>query len=46
LQEHYYVVLLDPDGWVIVPADDDFEAIIAFGKGSFSREEYARSSYE
>jgi hypothetical protein len=42
----YYVVLLDPDGWVIVPADDSFEAIIAFGKGSFSREEYARSPYE
>jgi len=39
----YYVVLLNPSGWVIVPADDRFEAIIAFGEGSFSREEYARS---
>jgi hypothetical protein len=26
-----------------VPADDSFEAIIAFGQGSFSREEYAQS---
>jgi hypothetical protein len=39
----YYVVLLDPDGWVVIPADDSYEAIIAFGQGSFSREEYARS---
>jgi hypothetical protein len=38
----YYLVLLD-QGWVIVPADDNFEAIIAFGQGSFSREEYALS---
>ena len=39
----YYAVLLNPSGWVIVPAHDSFEAIIAFGQGSFTREEYARS---
>lgn len=27
----YYVVFLDPSGWVVVPADDRLEAIRAFG---------------
>jgi hypothetical protein len=40
----YYIVLLEPEGWVIVPADDNYEAVIAFGQGSFSREEYVKSS--
>jgi len=26
----YYVVLLNPGGWVVVPADDAFEPILAF----------------
>ena|GEM_PF-6286061 len=39
----YYLALLEQDGWVIVPGDDGYEAIIAFGEGSFSREEYELS---
>jgi len=39
----YYVVQLYPSGWVIVPAHDSFEAIIAFGQGSFTREEFVSS---
>ncbi|MDR0580560.1 MAG: C10 family peptidase [Holosporaceae bacterium] len=39
----YYIVLLAPDGWVAVPADDAFEPIMAFGEGIFTREEYVNS---
>jgi len=39
----FYAVLLEPCGWVIVPAHDSFEAIIAFGQGSFTREEFVSS---
>jgi hypothetical protein len=39
----YYIAFLEPNGWVAVPADDSLKAIIAFGQGSFPREEYAHS---
>ena|GEM_PF-4518870 len=28
----YYVVFLDPNGWVIIAADDQFEPVLAFGR--------------
>ena len=27
----YYAVFLEPKGWIIIPADDSYEAILAFG---------------
>lgn len=39
----YYVVFLEPTGWVVVPADDRLEAIRAFGKGSPSAKEFDTS---
>ena len=31
-----YVFFLDPNGWVVVPADDAFEPILAFGSGKLT----------
>jgi hypothetical protein len=39
----YYVVFLNPTGWVIVPADDTFEPILAFGAGKLTPELYETS---
>ena len=36
----YYVAFLNPSGWVIVPADDAFEPILAFGSGKLTPELY------
>jgi hypothetical protein len=32
----YYMVILEPNGWVILPADDEFWPIQSFGQGVFS----------
>ena len=39
----YYVVFLNPNGWVIVPADDTFEPILAFGADKLTPEQYEES---
>ena len=39
----YYVAFLNPNGWVIVPADDTFEPILAFGSGKLTPELYEAS---
>jgi hypothetical protein len=39
----YYVIFLDPNGWVIVPADDSFEPILAFGDDKLTSEGYNAS---
>jgi hypothetical protein len=36
----YYVAFLHPNGWVIVPADDSFEPILAFGGDNLTSERY------
>lgn len=40
----YYLVFLDPKGWILIAADDRLEAIRAFGESSLTSEEYERSS--
>ena len=35
---------LDPKGWVVVPADDSFEPILALGSGKLTPEQYEVSS--
>jgi hypothetical protein len=39
----YYVAFLNPNGWVIVPADDSFEPILAFGAGKLTPELFETS---
>ncbi|MEG1604094.1 MAG: hypothetical protein RR340_10850, partial [Cloacibacillus sp.] len=36
----YFLVTLSPNGWVILPADDDFWPIQTFGPGVMSEEAY------
>ena len=39
----YYVALMEPAGWMIIPADDAFEPILAFGNDLMTREAYEQS---
>ncbi|MDR0661891.1 MAG: C10 family peptidase [Holosporales bacterium] len=39
----YYIVFLDPSGWVIVPSDDRLEPIIAFGDSYLTPELYLQT---
>jgi hypothetical protein len=39
----YYVVFLNPKGWVILPAEDTFEPILAFGGEKLTPERYENS---
>jgi hypothetical protein len=39
----YYAVFFAPKGWVIIPADDHFEPILAFGGNSLTPKEFEES---
>ena len=39
----YYVALMDPAGWMVIPADDAFEPVLAFGNDFMTREIFERS---
>jgi len=39
----YYMFFLNPSGWVVVPADDSFEVIRAFGGGAITSKDFANS---
>jgi hypothetical protein len=39
----YYLILLEPLGWVIVPADDKFSPIQSFGGGEVTFDSFERS---
>ena len=40
----YYVTFLNPGGWVVVPADDAFEQILAFGEDKLNLEVFELSN--
>lgn len=39
----YYVAFLDPKGWLIIPGDDSFEPVLAFGADFLTPERYERN---
>ena len=39
----YYVVFLEPHGWLIIPADDSLEPVIAFGEEYLTSKDYEQS---
>ncbi|RRD64935.1 hypothetical protein EII26_05250 [Fretibacterium sp. OH1220_COT-178] len=39
----YYVAFLDPKGWLIIPGDDTFEPVLAFGADFLPPDRYERS---
>lgn len=39
----YYVAFLDPKGWLLIPGDDAFEPILAFGGDFLTPERYERN---
>lgn len=41
----YYFITLSPQGWLIVPADDSYEAILAFGEGNLPYKEYIKAPF-
>jgi hypothetical protein len=42
----YYLVLLEPSGWVIVPADDRFSPIQSFGSGKMTFDSFEGSFWQ
>jgi hypothetical protein len=39
----YYLVMLEPNGWLILPADDSFWPTITFGAGVMTKEQFESS---
>ena len=39
----YYVVFLSPQGWLLVPAAESFEPVLAFGEGRMTPEQFESS---
>jgi len=39
----YYVAFLEPNGWVVIPADDQFEPVLAFGKDFITPQAFEES---
>lgn len=39
----YYLVILEPNGWVILPADDEFWPIQSFGRGAMTPDAFEKT---
>ena len=39
----YYVVFLNPSGWLVIPADDGFEPVIAFGENVINSADWSKN---
>jgi hypothetical protein len=39
----YFVVFLEPNGWIIIPADDQFEPVLAFGRNFLTAQAFEES---
>ena len=40
----YYVVYFDPNGWVIIPASDQYEPVLAFGRDYLTSKAFEKSA--